>query len=117
MPSFNRVVLIGRLTREPEFKYTNSGNAVVTFTLAVDRRFKNQNGEKQTDFLRCKAWQQKAEFVNQYVQKGALVAVEGSIETDERTGQDGSKRYFTNIVCSNVELLEPKGGEKNEFDT
>lgn len=106
MPSFNRVVLIGRLTREPEMKYTASGLAVTTFTLAVDRRYKNQQGEKQTDFLRCKAWRQKAEFISNYVTKGRLVAVEGAIETSESTGPDGQKRYFTDIVCDNVEILE-----------
>ncbi len=106
MPSFNRVFLIGRLTREPEMKYTASGLAVTTFTLAVDRRYKNQQGEKQTDFLRCKAWRQKAEFISSYVPKGRLVAVEGSIETSESTGPDGQKRYFTDIICNNIAILE-----------
>jgi single-strand DNA-binding protein len=106
MPSYNRVILIGRLTREPELKYTSGGLAVTTFSIAVDRRFKNQQGERQTDFFRCKAWRQKAEFVANYVTKGRLVAVDGSIETSEVTGQDGQKRYFTDIVCENVEILE-----------
>ena len=106
MPSYNRVILIGRLTREPELKYTSGGLAVTTFSIAVDRRFKNQAGERQTDFFRCKAWRQKAEFVANYVTKGRLVAVDGSIETSEVTGQDGQKRYFTDIVCENVEILE-----------
>jgi single-strand DNA-binding protein len=106
MPSLNRVVLIGRLTRDPEMRYTTSGLAVATFTLAVDRRYKNQQGERQTDFLRCKAWRQKAEFVSSYVTKGRLVAVEGSIEISEVEGQDGQKKYFTDIICDNVEILE-----------
>ncbi len=106
MPSYNRVILIGRLTREPELKYTSGGLAVTTFSIAVDRRFKNQQGERQTDFFRCKAWRQKAEFVANYVTKGRLVAIDGSIETSEVTGQDGQKRYFTDIVCENVEILE-----------
>jgi single-strand DNA-binding protein len=108
MPSLNRVVLIGRLTRDPELRYTTSGLAVATFTLAVDRRYKNQQGERQTDFLRCKAWRQKAEFVSSYVTKGRLVAVEGSIEISEVEGQDGQKKYFTDIVCDNVETLESR---------
>lgn len=106
MPSFNRVFLIGRLTKEPEMKYTASGLAVTTFTLAVDRKFKDADGNKKTDFLRCKAWRNKAEFISSYVPKGRLVAVEGSIETSEGTGNDGQKRYFTDIVVDNVEILE-----------
>lgn len=112
MPSYNRVILIGRLTRDPELRYTAGGLAVTTFSLAVDRRFKNQQtGERQTDFFRCKAWRQKAEFVANYVGKGRLVAVEGSIETSEVTGPDGQKKYFTDIVCDNVESLDaPRDG-------
>ena len=106
MPSFNRVILIGRLTRDPELRYTAGGLAVTTFSIAVDRRFKNQQGGRVTDFFRCKAWRQKAEFVANYVAKGRLVAVEGSIEMNEMTGQDGQKRYFTDIICDNVEILE-----------
>jgi single-strand DNA-binding protein len=106
MPSLNKVILVGRLTRDPEMRYTTSGLAVTTFSLAVDRRYKSQSGEKQTDFFRCKAWRQKAEFVANYVTKGRLVAVEGSIETSEVMGQDGQKKYFTDIVCDNIELLE-----------
>lgn len=107
MPSFNRVVLIGRLTRDPELRYTAGGLAVTTFSIAVDRRFKNQQtGERQTDFFRCKAWRQKAEFVANYLGKGRLVCVEGSVEINEVVGQDGQKRYFTDIVCDNVEGLD-----------
>lgn len=106
MPSFNRVILIGRLTRDPELRYTASGLATTTFTIAVDRRFKNQQGEKVTDFFRCKAWRQQAEFVSTYIQKGRLVAVDGRIEMNEVVGQDGQKRYFTDIVCDTVEILE-----------
>src|SRR4028118_1700523 len=106
MPSYNRVILIGRLTRDPELKYTAGGLAVTTFSIAVDRKFKNQAGERQTDFFRCKAWRQKAEFVATYVGKGRLVAIDGSIETSEVTGQAGQKRSFPDIVCDNVETLD-----------
>ena len=106
MPSYNRVIMIGRLTKDPELKYTSGGLAVTTFSIAVDRKFKNQAGERQTDFFRCKAWRQKAEFVANYVTKGRLVAIDGSIETSEVVGQDGQKRYFTDIVCDNVETLD-----------
>lgn len=114
MPSLNKVILVGRLTRDPEMRYTTSGLAVTTFSLAVDRRYKSQSGEKQTDFFRCKAWRQKAEFISNYVTKGRLVAVEGSIETSEVVGQDGQKKYYTDIVCENIEILESQrdGGER-----
>ena len=107
MASFNKVILIGRLTRDPEKRYTGSGLALTTFSIAVDRPFKDpQSGEKKTDFFRCKAWRQKAEYVADYAAKGRLVAVEGRIETSENVGPDGQKRFFTDIVCDNVEFLE-----------
>jgi single-strand DNA-binding protein len=113
MPSFNRVMLIGRLTRDPELRYTSTGLAVTTFTIAVDRRTKNQAGEKVTDFFRCKAWRQTAEFVNEYVKKGRLVAVDGRIEMSEYTAQDGTRKTAVDIVCDNVETLDSQrdGGE------
>jgi single-strand DNA-binding protein len=107
MPSFNKVMLIGRLTRDPELRYTSGGLAMVSFSIAVDRPFKDQQtGERKTDFFRCKAWRQKAEFVSNYVQKGRLVAVDGRIEMNEYVGQDGTKKYSTDIVADNVELLD-----------
>ena len=115
MPSFNRVILIGRLTRDPELRYTASGLAVTTFSIAVDRFQKNEQGERQTDFFRCKAWRQKAEFVQQYIQKGRLVAVEGRIELSEYTAQDGTRRSAVDIICDGVETLEaPRDGVGGE---
>lgn len=116
MPSYNRVILIGRLTRDPELRYTSSGLAVTKFSIAVDRRFKSPSGEKITDFFDCTVWRQKAEFVANYVSKGRLVAIEGSIEINEATGQDGAKKRYTNIVCDNVEPLESQreGGEGSQ---
>lgn len=108
MASLNKVVLIGRLTRDPELRYTSSELAITSFSLAVDRSFKNAQGEKTTDFFRCKAFKQTAEFVNNYIKKGNLVAVEGRIELNEFTGQDGIKKYFTDIVCNQVENLTPR---------
>ena len=114
MPSYNRVILIGRLTKDPELKYTAGGLAVTKFSIAVDRKFKNQQGERQTDFFDCTAWRQKAEFVANYVSKGRMVAVEGSIEFNDATGQDGQKRRYTNIVCDNVETLDaPRDADGN----
>lgn len=105
MPSLNRIILIGRLTKDPELKYTQSGLAVTSFSIAVDRRQKDQNGEKQTDFFRCKAWRQTAEFVSNYATKGRLVGLDGRIEIDE-VEKDGARKTFVNIVCDNVELLD-----------
>lgn len=113
MASLNHVVLVGRVTKDPEMKYSSSGIAVTTFSLAVDRRYKGKDGEKQTDFFRCKAWRNTAEFVEKYVSKGRLVAVEGSIETSESVGQDGQKKYYTDIVCNSVTPLDnSKGGDR-----
>lgn len=107
MASFNKVILIGRLTRDPEKRYTSSGLAVTSFSIAVDRFGKDpQTGDKKTDFFRCTAWRQKAEFVADYIQKGRLVCVEGRIELNEYVGQDGQKRFSTDVVCDGVELLE-----------
>lgn len=119
MASMNKVILIGRLTRDPELRYTPSELAITEFSLAVDRRFKNAQGEKTTDFFRCKAFKQTAEFVNNYLKKGNLVAVEGRIELNEFTGQDGVKKYFTDIVCDQVQSLssrnEQGGGDTGDY--
>jgi single-strand DNA-binding protein len=106
MASLNKVILIGRMTADPELRYTQSEIPITEFRIAVDRPFKNASGEKTTDFFRCKAWRQTAEFVNNYLKKGRLVAVEGRIEVNEFTGQDGIKKYFTDIVCDNVQALD-----------
>lgn len=106
MPSFNHVTLIGRLTRDPELRYSQNGLAITKFSIAVDRRFKNQQGERVTDFFDCSAFRQTAEFVANYVTKGRLVCVDGRIEMNQTTGQDGQKRYYTNIICDSVETLD-----------
>jgi len=113
----NRVILIGRLVRDPELRYTPSGVAVATFTLAVDRPFKNSEGKKETDFIRCRTWRKLAEVVAQNVQKGRLVAVDGRLEVSSFDAKDGSKRYSTDVVADNVRFLDwPKdkaaGGEE-----
>lgn len=117
MSSMNKVILIGRLTRDPELRYTPSELAITEFSLAVDRRFKNAQGEKSTDFFRCKAFKQTAEFVNNYLKKGNLVAVEGRIELNEFTGQDGVKKYFTDIVCDQVQSLTSRSESGGGGDT
>ena len=106
MPSLNKIILVGRLTRDPEQSYTASNLSIVKFSIAVDRKYKDsQTGERKTDFFNCKAFRQTADFVSQYVTKGNLVAVEGRIEINKIQGNDGNPRYFTDVVCDSVENL------------
>lgn len=109
----NNVVLIGRLTKDSELRYTSSGKAVVSFTLAVERNFKNANGEKEADFIPCVQWGKGAEFTAQYTQKGSLVAVEGRIQTRTYDTNDGQRRWVTEVVAENVRFLERKKQENN----
>ncbi len=105
--ALNRVVLIGRLTRDPELKYTPSGLPVANFTLAVDRnQAPNAQGEKETDFIPCVAWRQQAEFAANYLGKGRLVAVEGRIQVRKWQGQDGQTRWATDVICDRVQGLD-----------
>ena len=107
MPSLNKIILVGRLTRDPEQSYTASNLSIVKFSIAVDRKYKDsQTGERKTDFFNCKAFRQTADFVSQYITKGQLVAVEGRIEINKIQGNDGNPRYFTDVVCDSVESLQ-----------
>jgi single-strand DNA-binding protein len=101
----NRSILIGRLTKDPELRYTPAGVAVTQFTLAVERQFKN-NGEKETDFINIVTWKQLAETCANYLRKGRLTAVEGRIQTRNYEGKDNKKVYVTEIVADNVRFLE-----------
>lgn len=102
----NRIILIGRITRDPELKYTPNGTATAAFTVAVDRPFKSQGGEKETDFIPCVAWRQAAEFAANYLTKGRLVAVEGRLQVRKYQTQDGQNRTFTEVVCDRVQGLD-----------
>ena len=102
----NRAILIGRLTRDPELRYTTSGTAVATFTLAVDRSFKNQDGERETDFIRIVVWRKLAEVVAENLQKGRKVAVEGRIQVRSYETTEGEKRQAFEIVADSVEFLD-----------
>ena len=103
----NRIILIGRLTRDPESSYTPNGIAVTKFTIAVDRFSKNpETGEKETDFIPVVAFRRSAEFVTQYVTKGRLVSVEGRLQVRSWIAQDGSKRYFTEVIADNINTLD-----------
>lgn len=104
--SVNRVVLIGRLTRDPELRTTNSGKNVVDFSIAVQKRIKPQDGAPDADFFRVKAWGQTADYVNSYLQKGRLVAVDGRLETRKWTDQNGTNRESVEVVADNVNGLD-----------
>ena len=105
----NRVMLIGRLTANPELRYTASNVPFARFSLAVNRTFSNGNGERQTDFLNIIVWRKQAENVCNYLNKGSLVSVEGRIQTGSYDDKDGNKRYTTDIVADSVQFLESKG--------
>ncbi|MDR3288860.1 MAG: single-stranded DNA-binding protein [Peptococcaceae bacterium] len=106
----NRVVLIGRLTKDPELRYTPNGIAVANFTLAVDRSYKNAQGERDTDFIPCVVYRQLAELVANYLAKGKLAAVDGRIQVRTFVGQDGQKRWVTEVIAEDVRFLSPKDG-------
>lgn len=105
----NRATIIGNLTRDPDIRMTNSGVSVCTFTVAVQRRFANQNGEKVADFIPVVCWRGLAETCGRYLRKGSKVGVNGSIQTSNYEAADGTKRYVTEIVADEVEFLERIG--------
>lgn len=111
----NKVILIGRLTRDPELRTTPSGTATTSFTIAVDRTFVNQQtGQREADFINCVAWRKQAENISRYCFKGTQVAVEGRIQTRNYEAQDGTKRYVTEVICDNVTFLGSKNSNNND---
>ena len=104
----NRVVLVGRLTRDVEVRKTQSGLSVASFTVACDRRGSRQEGQQTADFISCVAWRQSADFLGQYARKGALVAVEGRLQSRSYDRNDGTKAYVTEVQCDNVSLCESR---------
>lgn len=102
----NKVILIGRLTKDPELRTTTSGVSVGSFTLAVNRNYVNQNGVKEADFINCICYRKLADILKAYVRKGQLISIEGRIQTRSYDAQDGSKRYVTEVVCDNIVFLE-----------
>lgn len=103
---------IGRITKDPELRQTQSGVAVVRFTLAVDRQFKNANGEKETDFLSCQAWRKTAELIGQYCAKGSLVGIQGEVRTGSYE-KNGQRVYTTDIMVNNIQFLDSKASTNN----
>lgn len=102
----NRIVLIGRLTRDPELRYTPKGIATAGFTLAVDRNFKGSNGEREVDFIPVVTWRQLAETCANYLRKGRLAAVEGRIQVRNYENNEGKRVYITEVIADNVRFLE-----------
>ena len=112
--STNKVWLLGNLTKDPESQTTSSGITVCKFTLAVQRKFSNANGEKETDFINIVAWRTLAENCIKYLSKGKKVAVVGAIQTRSYDAQDGTKRYVTEIMAEEVEFLSPSEKQETE---
>lgn len=110
----NRVILIGRLTRDPELRYTPSGVAVTQFTLAVDRPFTSQGGEREADFIPIVTWRQLAETCANYLRKGRLTAVEGRIQVRSYDNNEGRRVYVTEVVADNVRFLESPNAVRND---
>lgn len=102
----NSVILIGRLTKDPELRYTPNGIAVSTFTLAVERNYTNKQGQKEADFIIIDAWRNTAEFIAKYITKGRLIAVEGKIQTSNYENNEGKRVYVTKVVADNVRALD-----------
>lgn len=116
----NRIVLIGRLTQDPELRYTNSGTAVATFSLAVDRQRTNQNGERETDFINIVVWQKQAETCAQYLHKGRLAAIDGRLQIRSYENREGQKVRVAEVVAESVRFLDrgdpsgPSGSSSNQ---
>lgn len=104
----NQVALTGRLTKDIELKYTQSGNAVASFILAVNRRFVNQQGQRETDFINCVLWRKNAENLANFAHKGSLIGIEGSLQTRSYIDSDNKKIYITEVLCNAFTLLETK---------
>ncbi|KKB24451.1 single-stranded DNA-binding protein [Staphylococcus carnosus] len=109
----NRVVLVGRLTKDPEFRTTPSGIDVATFTLAVNRNFKSKNGEQQADFINCVVFRKQAENVNNYLNKGSLAGVDGLLQSRSYENKEGQRVFVTEVVCDSVQFLEPKNTQSS----
>lgn len=112
----NKIILMGRLTRDPELRRTGSGTAVASFSLAVDRDFKTQDGERETDFIDIVAWRSTAEFASKYFTKGRMAVLEGRMQVRDWTDKDGNKRRSTEVVAENIYFGDSKRPESGAAD-
>jgi single-strand DNA-binding protein len=104
----NKVMLLGRLAKEPELRYTQTGTPVATFTLATNRKYAAQNGEREADFINCVAWQKSAEFVANYFKKGQQMALEGRIQVRSYDDNDGQRKWVTEVIAEQIEFVGAK---------
>lgn len=109
----NNVVLVGRLTKDPDLRYTANGTGVATFTLAVNRNFTNQDGNREADYINCVIWRKSAETLANYARKGTLLGVTGRIQTRNYENQQGQRVYVTEVVAENFQLLESRSNNEN----
>lgn len=109
----NNVVLVGRMTRDAELRYTQSNIAVATFTLAVNRNFKNENGDREADFINVVIWRQAAENLANWAKKGTLIGITGAIQTRNYENQQGQRVYVTEVIANNFQLLESRNSQQN----
>lgn len=110
----NRAILVGRLTRDPDLRYTSSGAAVATFTIAVNRQFTNQQGEREADFINCVIWRKAAENFANFTHKGSLIGVEGRIQTRSYENQQGNRVYVTEVIVDSFSLLESRSQSERQ---
>lgn len=110
----NSVCLVGRTTKDPELRYTPSNVAVATFSLAVNRTFKDANGEREADFINCVIWRQQAENLANWAKKGALIGITGRIQTRSYENQQGQRVYVTEVVAENFQMLESRNSQGNQ---
>lgn len=110
----NRAVLVGRLTRDSELRYTQSGTAVTSFNIAVNRTFTNSNSEREADFINCIVWRKAAENFNNFTHKGSLVGIDGRIQSRSYENKQGQRVYVTEVVVDKFSLLEPKGENQQQ---
>ncbi len=111
----NKVILVGNLARDPEFQTTPTGVSLCRFSIAVQRRFSNAEGNREADFINVVAWRQTAEFVNKFFKKGSRIGIVGSLQSRSYDGNDGTKKFVTEVVADEAEFVGPKQDSTNEY--
>ena len=113
----NKVFLIGRLTRDPELRYTSTNLPVASFTVAVNRTFTNQSGEREADFINIVVWRKQAENIKNYLKQGSQIAIDGRLQTRSYDGEDGKKRYVTEVIADNVQFLDSRSNRSDSNES